>query len=45
MGGYKKKNNWTGIKLILKFEHSKGQPVHAFALQENNRHIKGRRQT
>lgn len=35
----------TGIKLILKFEHSKGHPVHAFALQENNRHIKGRRQT
>lgn len=33
------------LNQFLKFEHSKGPPVHAFALQENNRHIKGRRQT
>lgn len=38
MGGYILNQN-------LKFEHSKGPPVYAFALQENNRHIKGRRQT
>lgn len=44
MGGYKKKKQMV-LNWFLKFEHSKGHPVHAFALQENNRHIKGRRQT